>query len=78
MKTLNVPARFAFALILTAAAVSGCKKQDADPVTPEVKTGATPDAGNITPPVPGNEIPPPEAPAPAPRPMPEANTPVAR
>lgn len=78
MKKLNIPAKFALALILTAAAVTGCKKQDADPFTPEAKTGATPDAGNITPPVPGNHMPPPEAPAPAPLPMPEANTPVSR
>jgi len=75
MKKLNVPAKFALTLILTAAAVSGCKKQDADPFTPEAKTGAVQDAGNITPPVPGNQIPPPEAPAPAPMPMPAANTP---
>jgi hypothetical protein len=78
MKTLNMPTRFAFALILTAAAVSGCKKQDADPMAPQVNSGATPDAGNITPPVPGNQIPAPEAPAPAPMPMPEAASPVAR
>ncbi|SEN93165.1 hypothetical protein SAMN05428959_103830 [Duganella sp. CF517] len=75
MKKLTAPAKFALAMILTAAAVTGCKKQDADPVTPETKIGATPDAGNITPPVPGNELPAPAAPAPAPMPMPQANTP---
>jgi len=75
MKKLTAPTKFALAMILTAAAVSGCKKQDADPVTPETKIGATPDAGNITPPVPGNELPPPAAAAPNPMPMPEANTP---
>jgi len=42
MKQLNVPAKFAFALILTAAAVTGCKKQEADPVTPEATTVPTP------------------------------------
>jgi hypothetical protein len=66
MKKLNVQAKFAIALILTAAAVSGCKKQEADPVTPELRSGATPDAGVITPPAPGNHMPAPEAPAPAP------------
>lgn len=78
MKQLTTTAKFAFALVLTAAAVTGCKKQDAGPVTPEPKIGAAQDAGNITPPVPGNELPAPAAPAPAPMPMPEANTPVAR
>jgi hypothetical protein len=47
-------------------------------MAPQVNSGATPDAGNITPPVPGNQIPAPEAPAPAPMPMPEAASPVAR
>ena len=42
MKQLNVPAKFAFALILTAAAVTGCKKQEADPVTPEATTAPAP------------------------------------
>ena len=42
MKQLNVPAKFAFALILTAAAVTGCKKQEADPVTPEATSAPTP------------------------------------
>ena len=40
MKKLNVPAKFALTLILTAAAVSGCKKQDADPFTPEAPAPA--------------------------------------
>lgn len=75
MKKLTAPAKFALAMILAAAAVSGCKKQDVDPVTPETKIGAASDAGNITPPVPGNELPPPATRAPAPMPMPEANTP---
>lgn len=42
MKHLNVPAKFAFAMILTAAAVTGCKKQEADPVTPEATSTPTP------------------------------------
>jgi hypothetical protein len=42
MKHLNVPAKFAFAMILTAAAVTGCKKQEADPVTPEATSAPTP------------------------------------
>ena len=75
MKKLTAPAKFALAMILTAAAVTGCKKQDADPAASEATIGANPDSGNITPPVPGNETPPPAAPAPAPMPMPEANTP---
>jgi hypothetical protein len=66
MKNLSVPAKFAFAMILTTAAVSGCKKQEADPAAPELRSGATPDAGVITPPAPGNQMPAPEAPAPAP------------
>lgn len=78
MKTLTNTAKIAVAVLVAAAAVSGCKKQDADPMTPDPKVGAVPDAGNITPPVPGNRIPAPEAPAPAPIPMPEANTPVTR
>ena len=78
MKKLTVTTKFAMAMILTAAAVTGCKKQDVDPVTPETRTGAASDAGNITPPVPGNEMPPPATRAPAPLPMPEANTPVAQ
>jgi hypothetical protein len=66
MKQLHLPAKFAFALVLTAAAVTGCKKQEADPVTPEATTmpapaatpttpsgtTPTPDAGTTTPPVP--------------------------
>lgn len=42
MKQLHAPAKFAFALILTAAAVTGCKKQEADPVTPEATTAPAP------------------------------------
>lgn len=65
MKQLNVPAKFALALILTAAAVTGCKKQD--PVTPEAtapaatpapatpSTSPTPDA--TTPPAAGTTPP---------------------
>ena len=78
MLPLSAHVKLALALALTVAAVSGCKKQDVDPVTPETKIGATPDAGNITPPVPGNELPPPAAAAPNPMPMPEANTPASR
>lgn len=77
MENFNVPAKFAFAMILTAAAVSGCKKQDADPVTPELRSGATPDAGVITPPAPGNHMPGPDAPAPAPSAVSESATPAA-
>nr|WP_315393017.1 hypothetical protein [uncultured Duganella sp.] len=61
MKQLHAPAKFAFALILTAAAVTGCKKQD--PVTPEATAPApvaapapAPDA--TTPPAPGATTPP--------------------
>jgi hypothetical protein len=66
MKHLNVPAKFAFAMILTAAAVSGCKKQDADHVTPEATTVPTPapaatpatPAGTATTPAAGMTTPP--------------------
>ena len=75
MSNQTVPARFALAMILTAAFVSGCKKQDADPAAPEVRGGAAPDAGVITPPAPGNHVPAPEAAAPAPAPMSEPATP---
>ena len=78
MKKLNVSAQFAFAMILTVAAVSGCKKQDADPVTLELRSGAAPDAGVITPPAPGNHMPAPDAPAPAQSAMSEPATPSAR
>ncbi|HWW71017.1 MAG TPA: hypothetical protein VN089_13835 [Duganella sp.] len=47
MKQLNVPAKFAFALILTAAAITGCKKQD--PVTPEATAPAVTPAPAATP-----------------------------
>jgi len=75
MKKLTAPANLVLAMILTAAAVTGCKKQDVEPVTPQTKIGAVSDAGNITPPVPGNQLTPPVTQAPAPMPMPEANTP---
>lgn len=73
MNHLNVPAKFALAMILTAAAVSGCKKQEADHVTPEATTvptpapaatpatpagnSTTPDAGMTTPPAAGAATP---------------------
>lgn len=78
MKNFNVPAKFALAMILTAAAMSACKKQDANPTTPELRSGATPDAGVITPPAPGNHMPAPDAPAPAPSAASEPATPAAR
>ena len=36
MKQHHAPAKFIFALILTAAAVTGCKKQEVDAPAPEV------------------------------------------
>ncbi|KQQ40290.1 hypothetical protein ASF61_05815 [Duganella sp. Leaf126] len=36
MKQHHAPAKFALALILTAAAVTGCKKQEVNPPAPEV------------------------------------------
>lgn len=77
MKNFHVPAKFAFAMTLTAAAVSGCKKHDADPTTPELRSGAAPDAGVITPPAPANHVPTPGAPAPAPSAVSEPATPAA-
>ncbi|MBP1204517.1 hypothetical protein JOD97_002559 [Duganella sp. 1411] len=79
MKKLNVPAKFALTVVLTAAAVTGCKKQDADPFTPQAKTEAAQDTGYITPPMPANKMPPPEPSAPAaPLPMPESDIPAGR
>ena len=81
MNNLHVPAKFALAMILTAAAVSGCKKQEADPVTPDATTmptpapsatpatpagtATTPDAGMTTPPAAGSATPTDGATAPA-------------
>lgn len=76
MKQLNVPAKFAFALILTAAAVTGCKKQD--PVTPEATTATSP-APSAAPATPTPDATTPAAPgAPAGSPNPtDATTPPA-
>jgi hypothetical protein len=78
MKQLNVTAKFACALILTAAAVSGCQKKDAGtPPAPEVVApattppanggtapAATPEGGNVNPPAAGS-TPPADTPPPA-------------
>lgn len=79
MKKPNVAAKLALTLIVTAAAITGCKKQDADAFTPEAKTDAAQDTGYITPPTPANKMPPPEPSSPAaPLPMPESDIPAGR
>lgn len=79
MKKPNVAAKLTLTLVLTAAAITGCKKQDADPFAPEAKTDAAQDTGYITPPMPANKMPPPEPSAPAaPLPQPESNIPAGR
>ena len=78
MKQFNVPTKFACALLLTAAAISGCQKKDAGtPPAPEVAAPATtPPAtggnapattpeGNANPPATGSTPPPADTPPPA-------------
>jgi hypothetical protein len=85
MKQLHAPVKFAFALILTAAAITGCKKQDVNPPAPEVvappantaPTGATPTPDTTTPPP--ATVPAPDATTPPPGTAPDpAGTPPAR
>lgn len=81
MKQLHLTGKIACALILTAAAMAGCKDRDpVQPPSPVVETPATtpppaatpapaPEGGNMTPPA--GTTPAPDTPAPAPAPTTE-------
>ena len=58
MKQHHAPAKFIFALILTAAAVTGCKKQEVDAPAPEV---VAPPANTAPTPAPADSTTPPPA-----------------
>lgn len=73
MKQLHLTGKIACALLLTAAAITGCKDKDpVQPPSPVVETPAVtppattpaPEGGNMTPPA--GTTPAPDAPAPAP------------
>ncbi|WP_353403576.1 hypothetical protein [Duganella hordei] len=79
MKQLHVTAKFACALILTAAAVTGCQKKEVDtPPAPEVVTPAPAPAPAATPPATDSNVTPPAAGSTPPADTPPPATPPAR